>query len=171
MTCLNPEQFIRLLSPESDSAEFDSAAAASREHLQQCPSCRQAFARWQQDWALLGSWCVDERSVNVVEDVLSRVDAEAAPANLQFRQHAKTRLVLLQRAAAILLAAGLGLGSAAWLASPTANAVEPPAVHASDVRDALGLSGFGVDSASGLVAMIEAGVDMPGSGPATEAER
>ena len=159
MTCPEPKLILRLVSGELAPDE----ERMLREHIKDCSACQLAHAELQETWRTLGAWEVQASDVDLTEAVLHATDADESQAVFGGSQILQWP-VLLRTAASIGIAAGLGV-AAGYLVPVGADRSQQAShltVETDEVLEALGLTLFGVDSATSL--SLGLGVEEPVGG-------
>lgn len=153
MRCPTQSELLRLISGELAEDQADTL----RSHVAHCPACTQSYQHLQSSWDALAAWRVDHGALDVFETVVQRA-AESAGRVRPVRSAPWRSPMRL--AASVMLAAGLGIG--AGMLAPT-SAWMAPSPSRERIAEALGLTHFAADSATGLPGSLEPA--LPNLGP------
>ena len=117
---------------------------AAGEHLAVCPSCKARYDEFLRTWQRLDAWGVQPPAMDLSARII-----RAAKAGRPSRSRAWT---IFKAAASILVAVGLGFGSARWMRRQ--EVASAPAIGADDVVDSLRLDVLSRPAPTGLVGAL-----------------
>ena len=144
MSCPNEADLIRLIA-----GEFEPAAANDlRGHLNGCPVCAAVVGELVATWEVMGAWDDEGAPSDLWPTVRSSVELAA---RRRSGWVPRTAPALLQTAASVVVAVGLGWLAGSWLAGPAApEPTSPDFTAEQELIVSLGLDEFASFSATGL---------------------
>lgn len=144
MSCPNQADLIRLIAGELEPA----AASDLRGHLDRCPACAAVVGELAATWEVMGAADQQSAPADLWPTVQSSVELAA---RRRSGWVPRTAPALLQTAASVVLALGLGWLAGSWLVGPAApEPTSPDFTAEQELIVSLGLDEFTSFSATGL---------------------
>jgi anti-sigma factor RsiW len=149
MSCPDEARWIRLVSGELDPQE----ARALERHTEECPRCAATLQELRATWSVLGEWTEETTTADLWPTVRATLELEARRRGGWLP---RTGPALLQAAASLAIAVGLGWATGAWI-TPGQPGAQNQSAEASidDALEPLGVDEFVGTSATGLELVFE----------------